>query len=65
MPGRKRDPQVTPQQWRARAKQTRELALGMVEDATQARMEQRAQEYEHTAEMLERAASMSTAEMEG
>lgn len=40
--------------WRARAKQTRELTLAMIDSATLARLEQRALEYETLADTLER-----------
>jgi hypothetical protein len=39
--------------WRARAKQTREMAITITDDATLERLEQRAAEYDNFASVLE------------
>jgi hypothetical protein len=48
-----------PDQWRARARQARELALTTVDRATLTKLERRAVEYEQLAEALERDPQLS------
>ena len=45
--------EFSPEDWRGLAKHLRELALGIMDDKTRARMNKQAQEYEATADRLE------------
>jgi hypothetical protein len=45
--------EFSPADWRGLAKHLREMALGMMDDKTRARMNKQAQEYEMTADRLE------------